>query len=378
MSMPWLETVSVVLRLLAGCWLLWRIARPGPVAPGFVRPACSIVVPARDEAHVLPDLLASVLPQLGARDELVIVDDHSTDGTASVARAAGAQLVEAPDLPEGWTGKALACATGATAARNDTLVFLDADVRVLAGGLDRVLSAHAREVPDGLLSVQPHHEVRRPYERLSALFNVVAMMGTDAFTPFGLRRRPAGAFGPCLVTTRDAYASVGGHASVASAVLDDVALAKGYQRAGRRVVCLGGRGALSFRMYPSGVRQLVEGWSKNLAGGADAARRITVLLVVAWVSVLIQAAWWFGRLAATGSGPGGSPWFAVAVYAAVVAQLVWMLRRVGTFGWITALFYPVPLVFFLAVFVRSAFLTVVRRKVPWKGRELRAPIRRGA
>jgi 4,4'-diaponeurosporenoate glycosyltransferase len=376
--MPWLETVSVALRLLAGCWLLWRITRPGPVTPGFTRPACSIVVPARDEAGTLPDLLASVLPQLTDRDELVIVDDHSTDATASVASAAGAELVEAPDLPDGWTGKALACATGAARAHNRTLIFLDADVRVLAGGLDRVLAAHAREAPDGLLSVQPHHEVRRPYERLSALFNVVAMMGTDAFTPFGARRHPAGAFGPCLVTTREAYDAVGGHASVASAVLDDVALAKGYQRAGRRVVCLGGRGSLGFRMYPNGVRQLVQGWSKNLAGGADAARRTTVILVVAWVSVLIQAAWWFGRLAATGSGPGGSAWFAAVVYAAVVAQLVWMLRRVGTFGWPTALLFPVPLVFFLAVFTRSAYLTIVRRKVAWKGREIPAPVRRGA
>jgi 4,4'-diaponeurosporenoate glycosyltransferase len=66
------------------------------------------------------------------------------------------------------------------------------------------------------------------------------------------------------------------------------------------------------------------------------------------------------------------------VYAAVVAQLVWMLRRVGTYGLLTALLFPVPLAFFLVVFARSAFLTVVRRKVAWKGRDLPAPVRRGA
>jgi 4,4'-diaponeurosporenoate glycosyltransferase len=376
--MPWLETVSVVLRLLAGCWLLWRIARPAPVAPGDERPACTIVVPARDEEGTLPVLLASLAPQLQDLDEVVVVDDHSTDATASVARAAGGRVVDAPELLDGWTGKASACATGAAAARNDTLVFLDADVRMVAGGLDRVLAAHGRETPDGLLSVQPHHEVQRPYERLSAFFNVIAMMGVDAFTPLGARRRPSGAFGPCLVTTRAAYEAVGGHASVASAVLDDVELAKRYQRSGRRVVCLGGRGTLAFRMYPHGIGQLVEGWSKNVAGGAAATRRTTALLVVAWVSVLIQAAWWLARFALTGSGPGGSGWFAGAVYLAAVAQLVWMLRRVGTFGTVTALLFPVPLVFFLAVFTRSAFLTVVRRKVAWKGRELPAPVRRGA
>jgi 4,4'-diaponeurosporenoate glycosyltransferase len=357
--------------------LLWRIARPAPVGPTVARPACSIVVPARDEAETLPDLLATLLPQLRGGDQLVVVDDHSTDATAAVAKAAGAVLVPAPELPEGWTGKAWACATGAGVSSNHVLVFLDADVTVLPGGLDRVLASHATSAPDGLLSVQPHHETLRPYERLSALFNVIAMMGTDAFTPLGGRRAPAGAFGPCLVTSRESYDAAGGHASVASAVLDDVALARRYRAAGLPVVCLGGRGTLSFRMYPAGLRQLVEGWSKNLAAGADATRRTTVLLVVAWVSVLIQAAWWLGRLVATGDGPGGGPWFALAVYAAVVAQLTWMLRRVGRFGALTPLLFPIPLAFFLAVFARSAFLTVVRRKVAWKGRDLPASLKRG-
>src|SRR4051794_17898437 len=98
MPMPWLEAVSVALRLAAGCWLLWRIATPAAVSPDTPRPACSIVVPARDEAATLPDLLASVLPQLTANDELIVVDDDSTDATAAVARAAGAVLVEAPPL----------------------------------------------------------------------------------------------------------------------------------------------------------------------------------------------------------------------------------------------------------------------------------------
>ena len=373
--MPWLETVSVVVRLLAGCWLLWRIANPPEASAGAQRAGCTVVVPARNEATTLPSLLASLLPQLRAGDEVVVVDDHSTDDTAAVAHAAGATLVEAPPLPDGWTGKAWACASGAAVATSDVLVFVDADVRVLPGGLERVLQAHGADACDGLLSVQPHHETRRAYERLSALFNVIEMMGTDAFTPLGARRRPVGAFGPCLVTTRAAYDAVGGHAAVASDVLDDVALAAAYQRAGRRVVCLGGRGSLAFRMYPKGVRQLVEGWSKNIASGAGAARRTTVLLVVAWVSVLIQAAWWSARVAITGTGPGGSAWFALAVYAAAAAQLAWMLRRVGRFGALTPLLFPLPLVFFLAVFVRSAFLTLVRGSVPWKGRDVQTPVR---
>src|SRR5207247_8819957 len=104
------------------------------------------------------------------------------------------------------------------------------------------------------------------------------------------------------------------------------------------------------------------------------ARPLAVLLVAAWISACIQAAWWFGRLPFAGS-PGHGPWFAAGVYAAVVAQLAWMFRRVGRFGFAAAVAYPVGLAFFLAVFTRSLLLVIVRREVRWKGRRVptRAP-----
>ena len=297
----------------------------------------------------MPALLASLRPQLRDGDQLIVVDDGSSDDTADVASRGGATVVAAPSLPEGWTGKAWACANGARVSTADTLVFLDADVTVEPGGLDRVLAAHET----GLLSVQPFHVTVRPYERLSLFFNIVAMMGTDAFTPLGPRLRPSGAFGPCLVTSRDDYEAVGGHAAVKSAVLDDVELAHCYLASGRDVVCLGGKGSLSFRMYPDGLRQLSEGWSKNLAGGASKTRVLTLLLVVAWISVCLQA-----------------PWLGWPVYAAVVVQLAWMARRIGRFGVVALLLYPIPLFAFVAIFVRSLYLTYVRKRVSWKGRLL--------
>ena len=345
MSAP--QTIWVAIRLLAGGWLLWKIARP---KPADVHRPCSIVVPARNEANTLPSLLASLRPELLPGDQLIVVDDASTDDTADVAARGGATVVTAPSLPEGWTGKAWACATGARRSTADTLVFLDADVTVEPGGLNRVLGAHV----DGLLSVQPFHVTVRPYERLSLFFNIVSMMGTDAFCPVGTRLRPSGAFGPCLVTRRDEYEAVGGHAAVKSAVLDDVELARCYRASQRRVVCLGGKGSLSFRMYPSGLWQLIEGWSKNLAGGAGKTRALTLVLVVAWISLCIQA-----------------PWLGWPVYAAVVIQLGWMARRIGRFGVVALLLYPIPLAAFLAIFVRSIYLTFGRKRVTWKGRELK-------
>jgi 4,4'-diaponeurosporenoate glycosyltransferase len=335
-------------RWAIGWWLLWRMPRPvGSASTDGV----TVVVPARDEA----DNLARLLPTLAGLD-VVVVDDGSTDGTAGVAgRHGGVHVVTADPPPEGWTGKAWACATGAAAASQaERLVFLDADVVVERGGLQRVLAEHDRL--GGLVSVQPWHAVERPYEHLSAFFNLIAPMAVDAFTPLGRRLRPTGAFGPCLVLDRDLYERIGGHGNdcVRGAVLDDVELARAAQQAGERVHLFAGRGSLRFRMYAGGFRQLVEGWTKNFAGGAAGTRPLTLLLVVAWMSGLIAA-------------PVDR---AVLVYLAYVVQLHVLLRRVGSFG-PTALVYPIPLAFFVAAFLRSALLTFVRRRVTWRGRTIR-------
>ncbi|HEX9994904.1 MAG TPA: glycosyltransferase family A protein [Acidimicrobiales bacterium] len=347
-------------RLAAGAWLLWRVPVPRPAGGG--RGPVAVVVPARDEAAALPELLPGLLAARRPGDEVVVVDDGSADGTADVAAGAGATVVAAPPPPDGWTGKAWACHTGVAATTAPVLVFLDADTRIASGGLDRVVAEHA--AAGGLVSVQPYHLVPTAVERLSAVCNVVAMMGTDAFTPLGRRLAPIGAFGPVLVSTRADYATAGGHAAVAGAVLDDVALARRYRAAGLPVTCLGGRGTVSFRMYPGGLPALVEGWSKNLSGGAASTRPVTLVLVVAWVSLLVQAPWWL----LTEPVPLG-----LAAYAAVAAELWWMLRRIGSFGPATAVAFPAPLAAFLAVFARSAVLRTVRRRVRWKGRDV--PVR---
>ncbi|MGI9119652.1 MAG: glycosyltransferase [Acidimicrobiales bacterium] len=360
------DLLAFLLGWSAGWWLLWRIPVP-PTGVGVAgtRPPLSIVVPARDEQAVLPTLLSSLGPELRPGDEVIVVDDHSRDTTADQARAVGATVISSPPLPDGWLGKPWACHTGAAAAANRLLAFLDADTRILAGGLDRLVAGHA--AAGGLYSVQPWHVVPRPHERLAAVFNVVAMMGTAAFTPgtpgtrrFLGRRRPppTGAFGPCLVTTAADYRSAGGHASVPDAVLDDLALAARFRSAGLPVAIRGGRGTIGFRMYPAGTGQLVEGFTKNFAAAAGEVRVPILVLVSAWIAALTAP------LALVTGAPG----LAAICYVAAAVQLHVHLRRIGSFGAITAALYVVPLACFLAVFIRSVVLTFVRRRVSWKGR----------
>jgi 4,4'-diaponeurosporenoate glycosyltransferase len=104
-------------------------------------------------------------------------------------------------------------------------------------------------------------------------------------------------------------------------------------------------------MYPGGVRSLVQGWTKNIATGAASVPWWAGLLVAGWIWSLA-------------GGPFTSAWF----YVASVAQLLVQGRRVGRFGVVSAVLYPLLLVFFLAVFLRSVVLTALRRPVRWRDR----------
>jgi 4,4'-diaponeurosporenoate glycosyltransferase len=330
----------------------------------------SVVVPARDEAGALPALLHSLRGLTAPVREVVVVDDGSRDATASVARAGGATVLTASVPPPGWTGKAWACHLGARATRGDVLLFLDADTVLAPETLGGLLALHERH--GGLVSVQPYHEVLRPYEQLSAYFNLVSVLASGAFA-----RRPAGrpmAFGPCLLTSRADYEAAGGHAAVRGEVLDDVELAAAYDRAGLPVRCAVGRAAVRMRSYPGGLRQLADGWTKNIASGASAAAPGPTLAVVLWVAVHHAVA--VGAVAAlvhVGTGwqvpatPGPPVLWAVA-FAAVAWQARSLLRRIGSFRWWAWALFPLPLLAFDLVFARSAVLTVVRRSVRWRGR----------
>ncbi len=344
--MGWLSPTLYALGWLSGTFLLARIPRIGPGADGRTR---AVVVPARNEERRLGPLLATVPSQRRPGDEVVVVDDGSTDRTTALAAAAGCRVVAAGDPPPGWTGKTRACWAGAQATTAEVLVFLDADVELAPGALDRLAAEQARG--GGLVSVQPWHDVRRPYERLSLFPNLVALMGSGACTALGRRLTPAAVFGPVLVVDRPTYLAVGGHRAVRGEVAEDIAL--GRRITPRRV--FGGRGVARFRMYPEGPGSLVEGWTKNLAAGAGATPWWAVALVTAWIWSL--AGGWAVH-------PG--------CYLVSAAQVWWMGRRVGRYGPLTALGYAVPLAVFVWLVGRSWWRRARRRPVTWRGRRLSA------
>ena len=349
---------------LLGFVLFWRVPFVSRERAD-AEPSVSVIIPARNEETNLGRLLESLAPQTESVTEIIVVDDDSDDSTAQVAADAHAIVVPSQPLPEGWTGKPWACWQGAQQARGERLLFLDADTWLEPHAVARLVEAHREQA--GLLSVQPYHRMSRVYERLGALFNLITMIGSSAFTIAGPRIAAQVAFGPCVMTSRETYFRVGGHERAAGAVLEGFPLRQAYTEAGEAVRCLGGRGSVNFRMYPGGLREMIDGLAKGFATGAGAVPTWLLIAVVAWIAGGVSTT---RHLLGMALGSGGEPLGWLAVAALYVGQMRWMLSRVGNYGWWPACLFPVPIAFFLGVFTLSLFRIVVRRRVSWRGREV--------
>jgi 4,4'-diaponeurosporenoate glycosyltransferase len=311
-----------------------------------------VVIPARNETTSLPNLLPSLVAQLTARDEIVVIDDHSTDGTGELASELGARVIAAPALPAGWLGKPHACSIGAGATEATVLLFIDADVRPPGDLVDRVcaaVTAHHQQV----VSVQPWHVTGSLVEQASVLCNVTALMGSGGFTALGGRVRTNVAFGPVLAIARPTYDAVGGHGHhlVRVAHTEDIALA----RAVGRSQVFSGFPDTRFRMYPDGLGQTIAGWTRSIATGARFTTWWLTLATMLWVWSLA----------------GG--WITMPIVYPLSAIQVWVLgRRAASIHPLTAVLYPVAVVVFAVIFLRSLIAITFGRQVSWKGRRVDA------
>lgn len=367
--MGWLLGSQVV-RWLLGWLLVMRFPHLPPGKPCHQR-RLVVLIPARNEAETLPHLLNALARQKRRPDSLLVVDDHSSDGTAAIAQRFATnlplQVIAAPNPPDGWCGKTWALHQGVLASDEDPandnaiLVFLDADTEPQPEFLERLLAVQERL--GGLVSVQPFHRTEKPYEQLSVLFNLVGLMAVPLGDGCGV------AFGPAMATSRSDYELTGGHPAVANKVVEDWFLAHCYERAGLPVSAYIGDEQIAYRMYPGGIADMVIGFDKNFATAAGEVHWLWMLAVLLWLSGLFWAAWCLPA-ALFGWPLVGTAQIApnLLIYIFYAFQLLWITRRVGRFTWINLVF-PLPVLFFLCVFM-LAILNLERGEVHWKGRRL--------
>ena len=260
---------------------LLALRTPAPVADdGLV----SILIPARDEAANIAATVRTALASTGVPVEVIVGDDHSTDGTPEIVRGIGdprLRLAPVPDLPDGWTGKNHACAHLASLSRGRSLLFIDADVR-LEPGAAAALAAHARRAGAALVSGVPRQRVDTLGEALTVPMIGFLLVG---YLPVPLmRRRPdpslGAACGQLMLCDAAAYAAVGGHGAVRTSLHDGVRLPRAFRRSGYRTDLVRAAGLATCRMY-DGFRTAWAGFSKNAHEGMATPRALPV-----WTALL--------------------------------------------------------------------------------------------
>ncbi len=380
-----------------------RRGQDGPVQrTGLV----SVLVPARNEAPVISGTVARLLAQDYPCFELIVLDDHSTDGTGDLARVAGhgdgrLRVISGADLPRGWAGKNWACHQLAQAARGDLLVFTDADTVWLPGGLSAVVAEQTRTDAD-LLTVWPTQVTESWPERLVVPLMALVVVGYlpvflthyAPWTPF------AAATGQCLTFRRAAYNAIGGHAAIRGEVLEDVKFARRIKAARLRLRMADGDGVVACRMYtdwPS-VR---DGYAKNiLAGYGSSLFFMGLATLFHWLVFLFPPVWLLApagkaalkRRTTNGACAGkaainrrttnqehvcstalqrrGWPWWPLALTALGMGVRAVTARFTGQRGR-DALLMPVSAVLMTVISARSAWWQVRYGGPMWKGRVIK-------
>lgn len=354
-------TLLLIGGLIAGLLLLRIVPIVTPRAPTTsIQPVVSIIIPARNEATNLPPLLESLRNPTISPSQILVVDDGSTDNTSAIATHHGATVIASAPLPAGWTGKTWACHQGALAATGDALFFLDADTYFTSNGYARIVEHFATLPPSTALSILPFHRTRLWYEEISLFFNILVAMGAGGFGKLD----PPHLFGQSMLIRRTLYEQAGGHQSVKREILENLHFADHIRTANGTPATLAGRGTIEMRMFPHGLTQLRESWQKAFSTGASVTSPIVLGLSIYWLAAAMLTAL---LLAATHHPLWPT---IVALYLLNAIQIAWYARQLGTFRWITALLYPIPLAFYFVTFAQSIWRQKRRQPVTWRGRQL--------
>lgn len=365
-ALPWLVPFASLFRLAINRPNLSEVA---PAAGTLV----SVIVPARNESATIATVVSTVLASTYQRLELLVVDDRSTDDTASIVERLAAadgrlRLVAGAPLPEGWYGKPWACFQGYRAARGGILLFTDADTRHEPELLARAIGALKAERAD-LVTVAPRQRCDTFWERLvmPQIWLLLALRYHPSRVNHARRERDVIANGQFILVPRASYEAVGTHEAVRHEVAEDLALAQAFHRAGRRIHFAFAERLMETRMYRS-LPQMIEGWSKNMyLGGRRSFPEEPVLRSL--VPLMLSAAFLFwlvppAVLGLTGAAGALGPAAAVAT---ALSALFWMLISYGMrippwYG----LLYPLGALMGWYIGARSTWRGA--RRVEWRGR----------
>jgi glycosyltransferase involved in cell wall biosynthesis len=364
------DAVHLLAAIVLASWLLALvrtivnlalIPRLRPDGQASDEPLVSVVIPARDEARIIERTVRAFLAQTYPKLEIVVVNDRSTDGTGEIVRAIGDERLRVIDGEEprpGWLGKPWALHQGSRLARGELLLFVDADVVYAPAAVQAAVTHRERRHP-ALLSLLPHFQMCGFGE--NAAMPMLAMF-CFSFMPSWISNRTRFAAlaiggGTGNLVVREVYEASGGHEALKDSVVDDVALARQVRRSGQATEIVRADDLVALRMY-HGLAEVVEGFTKNAF--AVFGRNYVVGLLVAAGCVVFH-------ILPYGLALAGDRISMASVIVISLTRLI-LFRSLRYRLDNALLLHPVMAMIWLWIFLRSMWLTGIRRKLLWRGR----------
>jgi chlorobactene glucosyltransferase len=229
----------------------------------------SILIPARNEAKNLPDLLDKLTQAIRPGTEIIVYDDASEDESPAILESyrkkyPAIRVLKGEGPPPGWLGKNYACHQLAEAARGDFLLFLDADVHPQAG-LIGAMTARMEKYRLDLLSLFPTQEMHSAGEIRSVPLMNYILLSLLPLTLTRLSRNPAfsAANGQCMLFRASAYRTYRFHEKLKKEAVEDIRIMKEMKQLRLRTETLLGGQYISCRMYAS-YQEAKEGFARNI------------------------------------------------------------------------------------------------------------------
>lgn len=325
-------------------------------------PQVSVLIPARNEAENIDGLLSDLAGFRYENLEILVYDDCSVDSTASIIKAFAKQnqkikLLAGVELPKGWLGKNHACYRLAQKAAGDYLLFLDADVRVNDGLMERSLS-HLLKYQLSLLSIFPRQKMVSVGEKISVpLMNWILL----SLLPLALIRKSenpafAAANGQFMFFDARVYREIQPHQLFKNHRVEDIAISRHFKNLGLKTDTLLGDSFVECRMY-KGLSESVSGFTKNVFQFFGNSISLTVLFAVA---TTITPFWIFFYL--------GAVWGIFSVVLVLLIRVFVALASKQPVGMNVLFIVPQHVVFWIIVI--KAVINHFRKKMIWKGRNV--------
>ena len=333
----------------------------------------SILIPARNEYHNLRRCLDSLINQDYSNIEILVLNDRSTDQTATLVeeyqnKDKRVQLLQGQDLPDGWIGKHWACHQLSEAAKGTIILFMDADT-VLSSSIVSKAVLGMNEQNSDLVSLVPGRKANCLIEKL--MFPLIDWM-ILCWLPVKLAyssKSPylSANFGQFMMFRKEAYITIGGHSYLRNNLLDDFELGREIKRNGLKWNLYDGSKDITTRMY-SRSREAFTGLSRSIFPVFDYRISAFILAVAILSSLAILPQLYI--INSTLDGDSNQLLVFLSYFSMIMLSLSWLVTCIKfNHNLLIVLIYPIIIIIMLSIGIHSVFTNMTGTTL-WKERRI--------